>query len=148
MVHAYRRSDRVGDLIRQEIASILLHGELRDPRIGFVTITHVKMTPDLRDAKIYFSQLGTEKEKKESCAGLNSASGYLRRMLAKQLRLRTVPKVSFYYDETMEYSDHIGQVLHGIKDSEQEQEAECGEEHEPLQDPEIPETSETEEDEE
>ena len=129
MVHAYKRSDRVGDLIRQEVASILLHGELNDPRIGFVTITHVKMTPDLRDAKIYFSQLGTEKEKKESCAGLNSASGYLRRMLAKQLRLRCIPKVTFYYDETLEYSDHIGQVLHGIQDPEAEYDAE--QEHEP-----------------
>ncbi len=102
----------------QEVASILLHGELKDPRVGFVTITHVKMTPDLRDAKIYFSQIGTEKEKKESCEGLNSASGYIRRVLAKQLRLRSIPKVTFFYDETLEYSDHIGQVLHGIKDDD------------------------------
>jgi ribosome-binding factor A len=118
MVHAYKRSDRVGDLIKEEVASILLHGELKDPRIGFVTITHVKMTPDLRDAKIYFSQLGTEEEKKESCAGLNSASGYIRRVLAKRLRLRSIPKVTFFYDETLEYSDRIGQVLHGIKREE------------------------------
>ncbi len=118
MVHAYKRSDRVGDLIRQEVASMLLHGDLSDPRIGFVTITHVKMTPDLRDAKVYFSQIGTEEEKKESCKGLNSASGYIRRALGKGLRLRNVPKVTFFYDETLEYSDHIGQVLHGINDEE------------------------------
>ena len=63
-------------------------------------------------------ELGTEEEKKESCAGLNSASGYLRRVLGKQLRLRNTPKITFYYDETLEYSDHMGQVFHGIKGDE------------------------------
>ena len=58
---SFKRSDRVGDLVKEEIASMILHGSIKDPRIGFVTITHVVMTPDLKEARVYFSQLGPER---------------------------------------------------------------------------------------
>lgn len=111
----YKRSDRVGDLIRGEVADILLHGDLKDPRIGFVTITMVKMTPDLKTARIYFSQIGSEEEKESSLEGLNSAAGYIKRRLAKELKLRFVPSVRFFRDENIEYSSHINSVLKDIE---------------------------------
>ncbi len=107
----YSRSDRVADLIKEEIASMILHGGIKDPRIGFVTITHVKLSPDFRDAKVYFSQIGTDKEKEKSRSGLNSAGGYIRRALAKRLNLRHIPSVTFFFDDSLEYSDHIEQVI-------------------------------------
>lgn len=111
----YSRSDRVGDLIRKEIASMMLHGEIKDPRIGFVTITHVKLSPDMKEATVYFSQIGTEKEKEKSRVGLNSACGYIRRALAKRLDLRHIPNVRFLFDETLEYSEHIEKVIRDMK---------------------------------
>ncbi len=114
----YKRADRVGDLIREEIAGMLLRGDIKDPRLGFVTITHVKMTPDLKEARAYFSQLGTEKDVSSSLEGLNSASGYIRRALAKKLSLKYIPHITFFFDETLEYSDHIEKVLRDIKGGE------------------------------
>jgi ribosome-binding factor A len=114
----YKRADRVGDLIREEIAGMLLRGDIKDPRLGFVTITHVKMSPDLKEARAYFSQLGTEKDVASSLEGLNSASGYIRRALAKKLNLKYIPHITFFFDETLEYSDHIEKVLRDIKGGE------------------------------
>jgi len=112
----YSRSDRVGDLIQQEIASMILHGDIKDPRIGFVTITHVKLSPDLRDAKVYFSQLGTAKAIEKSRAGLNNAGGYIRRALASKLNLRRIPSIEFFFDDSLEYSEHIEKVIKDMKE--------------------------------
>jgi len=113
-----KRSDRVGDLIKQEVASLILLGGVKDPRIGFITITHVEMTPDLKEARIYFSQIGSEKDKTRSKEGLNSASGYVRRHLAKVLSLRHIPTVTFNYDDSMEYADRIEKVIRDLKDTD------------------------------
>lgn len=113
---AYKRSDRVADLIKEEIASMVLHGDIKDPRIGFITITHVKMTPDLKEAKVYFSQIGSDHDKEMSRQGLNNASGYVRRNLAKRISLRHIPSVSFYFDDSLEYSEHIEKVLKDLKE--------------------------------
>lgn len=113
---SYKRSDRVGDLIKEEIASMILNGEIKDPRIGFVTITHVALTPDMKDAKVYFSQIGTNADKDKSRKGLNNACGYIRRNLAKRLDLRHIPTVTFFFDDSLEYSDHIEKVIKGIKE--------------------------------
>lgn len=112
----YKRSDRVGDLIKKEIASMIIQGEIKDPRIGFVTITHVEMTPDLKEAKVYFSQIGNAAEKEKSRNGLNSASGYIRRYLAKRLDIRRIPSINFLFDDSIEYSDHIGKVIKEMKE--------------------------------
>ncbi|MDP2689349.1 MAG: 30S ribosome-binding factor RbfA [Deltaproteobacteria bacterium] len=112
----YSRSERVGDLIKKEVASMILHGEIKDPRIGFVTITHVKLSPDFKDAKVYFSQIGSEKDKEKSRLGLNNASGYVRRALAKRLNLRHIPSVNFFFDDSLEYSERIEKVIKDMKE--------------------------------
>ena len=108
---SYSRADRVGDLIRKEIANILLHGDVKDPRVGFITITIVKMSKDLRNAKVYFSLIGSSEEAAECVKGLTSASGYIRRRLAKTLDLRAIPTIRFFYDDSIEYSSHIADVI-------------------------------------
>ncbi|MBI5642427.1 MAG: 30S ribosome-binding factor RbfA [Deltaproteobacteria bacterium] len=113
---SFKRSDRVGDVIKEEIASMILHGEIKDPRIGFVTITHVELTPDLKEAKVFFSQIGSEEDKKKSRNGLNNASGYVRRNLAKRLTLRHIPTVQFVFDESLEYSERIEKVIKDMKE--------------------------------
>lgn len=112
----YKRSDRVADLIKEEVASMVTFGAIKDPRIGFVTITHVELTPDLKEAKVYFSQIGSAKDKEKSRNGLNNASGFIRRHLAKTLDLRHIPTITFLFDDSLEYSDHIQKVLKDMKD--------------------------------
>jgi ribosome-binding factor A len=111
----YKRSDRVGDLVKQEIAYMIQRGEIKDPRIGFVTITGVHMSRDLRQAKAFFSMLGPLEDKEKSKAGLNSASGYIRRILAKRLKLKQIPTIVFEFDESLEYSSHIDKVIKDLK---------------------------------
>jgi len=117
-MHGYKRADRVGDSIMREIASMVQRGEIRDPRIGFITITHVRLSADLKEARIYFSQIGTEEEIADSLQGLGSAVGYIRRALGHTLKLRSVPKIIFFFDETLEYAEHIDKLLHDIKKDE------------------------------
>ncbi|MBI5559740.1 MAG: 30S ribosome-binding factor RbfA [Deltaproteobacteria bacterium] len=113
---AYKRSDRVGDLIREEIASMILHGDIKDPRIGFITITKVRMTGDLKEARVFFSLIGTKEEVEKTREGLQSASGYIRRTLAKRVSLRFIPSVTFTFDDSLEYSEHIERVIKEIKE--------------------------------
>ena len=127
---AYNRRDRVGDLIRQEIASMLIRAELKDPRIGFVTITRVKMSPDLKHARVFFSVIGMGESGKsgakgvpatevaESVAGLNSAVPHIRRTLARRLKLKSIPVVVFEFDDSIEYADRIERVKQEIKEKE------------------------------
>lgn len=114
----FKRSDRVADLIKEEVASMILFGGIKDPRIGFVTITHVEMTPDLKEARIYFSQIGSVKDREKSRDGLNHASGFIRRNLARSLSLRHIPKITFLFDDSLEYSERIEKVIKEIKADE------------------------------
>jgi len=116
--HGYKRADRVGDSILREIASMLQRGEIKDPRIGFVTITHVKLSDDLKEAKVYFTQLGTKEEINNSIEGLQSAVGYIRRTLGHRLNLKAIPRLTFFFDETLEYAEHIDELLLNIKKGE------------------------------
>jgi ribosome-binding factor A len=111
----YKRSDRVGDLVKEEIASMIQRGEIKDPRIGFVTITKVGMSRDLKHARVFFSMMGTEEEREKSGTGLNSASGFIRRALAKRLKLKHIPTIVFEFDESIEYSSHIEKVIKDLK---------------------------------
>ncbi|MEK7679588.1 MAG: 30S ribosome-binding factor RbfA [Deltaproteobacteria bacterium] len=110
-----RRPERVADVIKEEIASMLVYGEIKDPRIGFVTITEVKMTPDLREAKVYFSRIGADSEKAESLEGLSHAGPFIRRNLAKRLKMRHIPELSFIYDSSLDYYERIDKVIKDIK---------------------------------
>jgi ribosome-binding factor A len=109
-VMQFKRSDRVGDLIRKEIAVMLL-GEIRDPRVALVTITKVSVTDDLQQAKVYFTTLGDEDERGEALKGLQSASGFIKRTLAQRVSLRRIPSIRFTYDSSIEYGDHIEQLI-------------------------------------
>ncbi len=110
----YQRSDRVGDLLI-EVISELLRKEIRDPRISSVTVTGAKVTKDLRQAQIYFSTLGRQENKKETLAGLKSATGFIRSKLGKQLKLRFVPAIEFIYDESEDEAQRIDELLNKVK---------------------------------
>ncbi|MDD5436897.1 MAG: 30S ribosome-binding factor RbfA [Candidatus Omnitrophica bacterium] len=109
-----QRPGRVQEAIRQEIAKIL-QGEMKDPRIGFITITKVDLTKDLRYARVYFSVLGEEKEKKLALKGLNSAKGYIKGLLSDRIKLRYMPDIAFAIDESLEHTKHIYDILDKIK---------------------------------
>ncbi|MGA8848973.1 MAG: 30S ribosome-binding factor RbfA [Dehalococcoidia bacterium] len=97
-----RRSERTSKLIQREISE-LLEREVNDPRLSkFISVTEVTLSPDLMHAKIFVSTLGTEINKKDLLAGFNNASGFLRKELAAHLRLKQIPQLSFYYDDSIE----------------------------------------------
>jgi ribosome-binding factor A len=108
------RPIRVAEQIRQEIIPIVEY-ELNDSRIGFVTVTDVEVTPDLKLAKIFVSVMpgeeGNEKEKETSLQALNHAAGYIRRELGARLRLRYTPQLSFLYDHSIERGNRIEELL-------------------------------------
>ncbi|MBQ7723688.1 MAG: 30S ribosome-binding factor RbfA [Selenomonadaceae bacterium] len=104
------RIEKLQELIKQEMSKMLLK-ELKDPRIGFVTVTDVEMTGDLREAKIYVSVMGGEDQVKSSLEGLNSALGFIRREIGQRIRLRFTPEISFALDTSLDYGDHIQKLL-------------------------------------
>jgi ribosome-binding factor A len=110
----YQRADRVGDLLA-ELISELLRKEIRDPRINTVTVTGVKVSKDLRHARVYFNLLGRPEERKLVSAGLKSATGFIRSKVAKQLNLRFVPTLEFCYDESEDEAQRIDNLLNQIK---------------------------------
>lgn len=110
----YQRSHRVGDLIQKEISS-LLHKGLKDPRLGFVTITAVEVSSDLRYARVFFTVFGDEKARKDTETGLTSSIPFMRRELGKRLRMRYVPELVFKFDESLAYGSKIESLLREIK---------------------------------
>jgi ribosome-binding factor A len=109
-----KRSEKVADLIQKEISQ-MLRRTIKDPRIGFVTITRVEVSEDCRSAKVYFSVAGTPEERERSMKGLDSARGYVRRELGKRIRLRYTPEIMFRFDPSIEYAIHIGEVIEQLK---------------------------------
>ena len=104
------RIEKLQELIKQEMSKMLLT-DLKDPRIGFVTVTDVEMTGDLREAKIYVSVMGGDEQVKSSLEGLNSALGFVRREIGQRVRLRFTPEISFALDTSLDYGDHIQKLL-------------------------------------
>jgi ribosome-binding factor A len=109
------RADRVAQALKKEISSII-HDELKDPRLGFITITDIELTQDLRYAKVFFSVLGKEQDYKKTKEALDSALGFIRRLIAQRIRLRFTPEISFKEDRSSEYSIRIQEVLEEIKE--------------------------------
>ena len=105
-----RRSERVGDVLREELNRLLLR-ELRDPRIGMATISRVEVSPDLQHARVYVSALGDEDERLQSVRTLERAAGFLRRHLAKSLDLRRTPELRFLLDRGTDHSLRISEIL-------------------------------------
>ena len=120
------RAIRVGEQMRDELAQ-LLRDEVKDPRIGFVSIVKVEVSRDIRHAKIYVSVLGNEQQKKETMAGLTSATGFLRSELAKRLQLRYMPELHFTLDESIEHGQRIAQLLVQVREEEKRSRREEGE---------------------
>lgn len=109
----YKRSQRVSDLIREEIADIIMN-KMKDPRLGFVTVTGAKITEDLKIATIYLSIL-KEEEKEATLEIINSAKGFIRAELAKRLKMKFIPALTFRIDESLEYGNRIEKLLKEIK---------------------------------
>ena len=120
-----QRPGRVQEAIRQEISKIV-HGEMKDPRIGFITITKVDLTKDLRYARVYFSILGEDKDKKLALRGLNNAKGYIKGLLADRIKLRYMPDIAFAIDESLEHTKHIYDILEQIKKEKRNAEGDRG----------------------
>lgn len=114
MKKASHRPERVAELVRQTVGAFLT-GDVRDPRIGFVTVTGVEVTADLSHANVRVSVMGTEEEKARSLEGLASAARFLRAQLSQELRLRTSPELHFHLDRGLEHAQRIDQVLKTLR---------------------------------
>lgn len=108
------RVSRVGEQIKKELGEILQR-ELKDPRIGFVTVTGVEMTGDLSIANVYVSIFGKDEEKQASLAGLEKAKGFIRSEIGKRIKMRHTPEINFHLDVSLEHSEHISRLLHEVK---------------------------------
>jgi ribosome-binding factor A len=111
------RPDRVADQIRGELG-LLLAREVHDPGIGFVTLTRVQVTPDLQQARVYYTALGDEKARRNSERALGRAIPFLRRQIGSRLRLKRVPELKFIYDESIAGQDRIEQLLNELRVAE------------------------------
>jgi ribosome-binding factor A len=109
-----QRPERVSEALRCEISRIV-HEELKDPRLGFLTITKVELTKDLRYARVYFSVLGEPKEKELALKGLKSAKGYIKNLVSEKVKLRFMPEFEFRIDNSAEQMKNIQDVLDKIK---------------------------------
>src|SRR4051812_30087846 len=110
------RPDRVADQIRAELAGLLAR-DVHDPGIGFVTITRVQMTPDLQQARVYYTALGDEKARKNTERAIDRAGPFLRRQIGSRLRLKRVPELTFVYDESIAGQDRIERLLNEVRAS-------------------------------
>jgi len=108
------RPERVADQIRGELASLLTR-DVHDPGIGFVTLTRVRVTPDLQQAHVYYTALGDEKSRRNTEQALARATGFLRRQIGARLRLKRTPELTFHYDESIAGQDRIEQLLSEIQ---------------------------------
>lgn len=117
------RTERLADLIRDEVARLLLR-EVKDPRIGFVTLTGAKVTPDLRQARVYVSVLGDEKTREAALEGLRHSAPFIQRALFRNLRLRHSPAILFEIDDSLERGERIERVLQQLHEHDAETPAE------------------------
>ncbi|MFD2613049.1 30S ribosome-binding factor RbfA [Paenibacillus gansuensis] len=113
------RVGRVGEQIKKEL-SLIIQTELKDPRIGFITVTGVEVTNDLSQAKVFFSVLGSDEQKAESLKALEKAKGFLRSELGRKLLLRHQPELIFKFDSSIEYGSRIEKLLEKISDEDSE----------------------------
>lgn len=107
------RSERVETQLKRDISTILQE-DLKDPRIGFVTVVRVEVTADLRYAKIYFSVLGDDKAKENALEGITSAKGYIRKLVGDRMKMRYVPELAFKLDTSIEYGLNLENVFDKI----------------------------------
>ncbi|MGI5861424.1 MAG: 30S ribosome-binding factor RbfA [Myxococcales bacterium] len=116
-----QRTERVAALIQQEIGNMLVRG-LKDPRIGFVTITGAKVSPDLREAWVYYAVHGDEKVRADTAKGLDAARGFIRRELGKALKTKVTPGLHFVYDEAIDNGDRIERLIKQVHEEDERRE--------------------------
>lgn len=104
------RVSRVGEQIKKELSQIIQH-EIKDPRIGFVTVTGVEMSGDLQIAKVYVSVMGKKEEREATLSGLEKATGYMRKEIGRRIQMRYVPELIFEIDQTLDHSEEIHRLL-------------------------------------
>lgn len=114
----HSRPERVGQEIQAAVADLLARGMLRDPRIGYITITGVKVSPDLRVARVYYSMIGTEQERADTQKGLEAAKGFVRREVTSVVNLRVSPEIFFTFDASLGEGDKIDRLLREVRNKE------------------------------
>ena len=127
---ASHRPDRVGDQIRQELSELLTRGTVPDPGIGFITLTHVKVSPDLQLARVYYTTMGDPKARRETEKALARATPFFRRQVGQRLQLRRVPEIEFHFDESVGHQDRVEQILRELHEEEARRERERAESEE------------------
>lgn len=114
------RSHRLAEELKNEISAIIAQ-EVKDPRVGFATVTEVKVSPDLRHARVLVSVLGSPQEKQETFDALVRAAGFIRRLIGARIKLRHTPELSFEYDDSIERADHMMRLFEEIKSESPEE---------------------------
>ncbi len=113
------RVHRVAEQMKKEMSDIIEH-RIKDPRVGFVTVTGVDVTGDLQDATVYISVLGDDQKKTATLEGLAKAKGFIRSEIGKRIRLRKTPEIQFKFDQSVEYGNHIDQLIDDLHRREKE----------------------------
>ena len=111
------RMRRINEVLR-EVVGAAVAGELNDPRIGFVTVTSVETSPDLRTAKVFVSVLGDEEEREATLSGLRSSHGVIQARIAAETRMKRTPTLTFHYDDTIEKASRVSELLEEGEDTE------------------------------
>lgn len=114
MEHSFERHLRVAQLIKEEISFLIATKKLKDPRIGFTTVTKVKLSKDLRNCIVFVSIYEDEEKVKKTLEGLFHAQGFIKKHVAKNLKLRYIPSIKFEHDLSIEYSDHISKIIDAL----------------------------------
>ena len=125
-----RRIERLNEQVKREVSEILRY-EVRDPRVGVITVTEARVAPDLSIARVYVRPMGDETEQEEALAGLEAAAPFVRRELGKRLKTRTVPELRFEADRALEYGMHIEKLLGDIKKTDSPDSPDTDESSEP-----------------
>ena len=107
------RANRVGEQMKKELSDIIGR-KIKDPRIGFVTVTDVQVTGDLQQAKVFISVLGDEEQRENTLKGLAKAKGFIRSEIGQRIRLRKTPEIIFEFDESIDYGNRIESLLHQL----------------------------------
>ncbi|MFH0731331.1 MAG: 30S ribosome-binding factor RbfA [Candidatus Omnitrophota bacterium] len=111
------RIDKINHELQHQISTIIQQ-ELSDPRIGFVTVISVSVSADLRHAKVYFTSMGDDKQIKDTAETLNSAAGYIRKLLGKRMLIKFIPEIKFIFDDTIQQNEKIDKALDKIRREE------------------------------
>jgi ribosome-binding factor A len=119
------RPERVGEEIRQEMSTLLAR-EVHDPGLGFVTVTRVKVSPDLQQARVYYTLIGDDRARKDTERALERAKPFLRRQIGSRIRMRRVPELSFEFDRSVEHQDRIERILLDLAEERKAREAAAG----------------------